>query len=199
MNTHRAAHLLWMVILSSCAPLQVSLAPEAPQEPIRLELTTKQPESPIRIELVPKDPEPAQQAMGAGARYGDESASETRTSSIDSAPTARFDQREDVALHSADRASVAISPQTVADASEPLALSDQSLAASDVQLLGSIRRALRKLDTSFYGQNVKVIVRDGMVTLRGIVADQRERQAIEAVAVRWVGLHNVVSALEVME
>src|SRR5438067_10167678 len=59
---------------------------------------------------------------------------------------------------------------------------------SDRELARQIRRALVKDKAlSTYAQNVKVIVQDGMVTLKGPVRSQEEKRVIEAKAAEVAG------------
>jgi hyperosmotically inducible periplasmic protein len=59
---------------------------------------------------------------------------------------------------------------------------------SDRQLAAQIRRAIVKdKSLSTYAHNVKIIVQNGSVTLRGPVKSDDEKQAIEAKAAQVVG------------
>jgi osmotically-inducible protein OsmY len=61
---------------------------------------------------------------------------------------------------------------------EPTAM-NQSMASRDVALVGEVRRRLvLDRDLSFAAKNVVVVVRDGVVTLRGRVHDAREHDAL---------------------
>jgi hyperosmotically inducible periplasmic protein len=60
--------------------------------------------------------------------------------------------------------------------------------SSDLQLTRQIRRALVKdKSLSTYGHNVKVITQQGMVTLRGPVRSEEEKQEIETKAAQIAG------------
>lgn len=57
---------------------------------------------------------------------------------------------------------------------------DQSQAPDELARVASLRSALMALvDLSVAGQNIKIITRDGRITLRGPVADATERARIE--------------------
>ncbi len=70
---------------------------------------------------------------------------------------------------------------------------------SDRELARQIRRALVKdKSLSTYAHNIKVIVQDGMVTLKGPVHTAQEKQAIEAKAAEVAGgADKVKSEIEV--
>jgi len=70
---------------------------------------------------------------------------------------------------------------------------------SDRELARQIRRALVKdKSLSTYAHNIKVIVQDGMVTLKGPVHTAQEKQAIEAKAAEVTGgADKVKSEIEV--
>jgi osmotically-inducible protein OsmY len=77
---------------------------------------------------------------------------------------------------------------------------DQSEAAGDRELLARIRKAVIADDSlSFTAKNVKIITRDGRVTLRGSVNNERERTTIERAAQEAAGPDRVVNQLEVSE
>lgn len=70
--------------------------------------------------------------------------------------------------------------------------------SSDRDMTQRIRRAIMKdKSISTYGHNVKVITQNGMVTLRGPVRSDEEKQAIEAKAKEVAGQDRVTSELEV--
>ena len=70
--------------------------------------------------------------------------------------------------------------------------------SSDRELARQIRRALTKdKSLSTYAHNVKVISRDGRVTLKGPVRSDEEKQAIEAKAKAVAGEGKVDDQLEV--
>ena len=70
--------------------------------------------------------------------------------------------------------------------------------STDRQLTQQIRKALVKdKSLSTYGHNVKVISQNGMVTLKGPVKSEEEKQAIEAKAAQIAGADKVTNQLEV--
>lgn len=83
-----------------------------------------------------------------------------------------------------------------ADAKTPL---DQSNASTDVKITAEIRRAImddKAMSTN--AQNCKIITDSmGVVTLRGPVATQSEKDAIESKAKAVAGVTRVVNELEV--
>ena len=75
------------------------------------------------------------------------------------------------------------------DAPTPM---DQGTSAADVRVTQSLRQALTANDKlSVNAQNVKIITRDGVVTLRGQVNDPREKAAVVAAAKRVAGVKRV--------
>jgi hyperosmotically inducible periplasmic protein len=75
---------------------------------------------------------------------------------------------------------------------------DQGNSQSDLDVTQKIRQIVMKDNSlSFTAKNVKIITRDGKVTLRGTVPTYEERLAIETAARNVVGAPNVVSELEV--
>ena len=70
--------------------------------------------------------------------------------------------------------------------------------ASDLNITRRIRRAVMKdKPLSSYAHNVKIITQEGMVTLKGPVRSEEEKQAIEAKAKEVAGGDKVSSELEV--
>lgn len=70
--------------------------------------------------------------------------------------------------------------------------------SADRQLTQQIRKALVKdKSLSTYAHNVKVISQNGMVTLKGPVKSEEEKQAIEAKAAQIAGADKVTSELAV--
>ncbi|MDB4976896.1 MAG: putative hyperosmotically inducible periplasmic protein [Myxococcaceae bacterium] len=85
-----------------------------------------------------------------------------------------------------DRADTALTPM------------DQSESEPDRELLQRIRRAVIADDSlSFTAKNVKIITRDGQVTLRGAVNNEREKTTIEKAAREAAGPKHVTNELEV--
>jgi len=81
--------------------------------------------------------------------------------------------------------------------SEPTA-DQQKENTSDRQLTAQIRRSIVKdksLSTSAH--NVKIIAQDGVVTLKGAVKSDAEKQAIESKAAQIAGEGKVTSELQV--
>jgi len=69
---------------------------------------------------------------------------------------------------------------------------------SDRDITADIRKALMdNKDMSTYAHNVKVITRNGMVTLKGPVRSEDEKKAIEAKATEIAGNGKVKSMLAV--
>jgi hyperosmotically inducible periplasmic protein len=81
--------------------------------------------------------------------------------------------------------------------SEPTA-DQQKNNPSDRELARQIRRAIVKdKSLSTYAHNIKVIAQDGMVTLKGPVNTQEEKQAIEAKASAIAGQGKITNEIEV--
>lgn len=71
---------------------------------------------------------------------------------------------------------------------------------SDLKLEKQIRREIVKdKSLSTYAHNVKVVARDGKVTLRGPVKSDEEKTAIEQKATQVAGAGNVTNELTVKE
>ena len=82
-------------------------------------------------------------------------------------------------------------------ASEPTA-DRQKENPSDRQLARQIRKALMKdKSLSTYAHNVKVITQNGMVTLKGPVKSEEEKQAVETKAAQVAGADKVTSQIQV--
>lgn len=74
----------------------------------------------------------------------------------------------------------------------------QSENTSDRDLAKQIRQTIVKDDSvSTYAHNIKVIVQNGTVTLKGPVRSDEEKQAIEAKAVAIAGAGKVKNQLEI--
>jgi sporulation protein YlmC with PRC-barrel domain len=83
------------------------------------------------------------------------------------------------------------------DASE-VTSGDQGNSKSDIDLAASIRKQIVKRDDlSVNAHNVKVIVRDGRVTLRGPVNSDDEKRAIAEIARNAAGNNNVDDRLDI--
>jgi osmotically-inducible protein OsmY len=74
---------------------------------------------------------------------------------------------------------------------------DQSNSESDVAITRHVRESIADDENmSFSARNVKVITRDGVVTLRGPVESQAEKAAVEQKAKTAPGVARVESELE---
>lgn len=74
---------------------------------------------------------------------------------------------------------------------------DQSNSEGDLKLTQSIRKALMDDDRlSFSSKNVKVITRDGHVTLRGQVPNKTERNVVREHAQKVAGMKHVTDELQ---
>ena len=70
--------------------------------------------------------------------------------------------------------------------------------AADREATQKIRQSLmRDKALSTYAHNVKIVARDGQVTLKGPVRTDAEKQAVQAKAVEVVGADHVVNELSV--
>ncbi len=103
-------------------------------------------------------------------------------------PTAKSSPRDaaNTANNAADRASGTKTPM------------DQSQSPADIKITADIRSALvgdKSMSTD--AKNCKVITEQGVVTLRGVVASQAEKDAIEAIARKVVAVLRVDNQLEV--
>jgi lipid-binding SYLF domain-containing protein len=71
---------------------------------------------------------------------------------------------------------------------------------SDLQLTASIRRSIVADDSlSTYAHNVKIVVQNGVATLKGPVRTAEEKAAIEAKAAAVVGQDHVVDQIEIAQ
>jgi hyperosmotically inducible protein len=69
---------------------------------------------------------------------------------------------------------------------------------SDTQLMAHIRREVVKdKSLSTYAHNVKIVSRQGKVTLRGPVHTDEEKQTIEQIAKKYAGDGNVTDEISV--
>jgi hyperosmotically inducible protein len=83
------------------------------------------------------------------------------------------------------------------DKSQPTA-DQQKENKSDRELASKVRRALvQDKSLSTYAHNVKVVAQDGMVTLKGPVHSDQEKQAVEAKAAEIAGADKVTNQIEV--
>jgi hyperosmotically inducible protein len=68
----------------------------------------------------------------------------------------------------------------------------------DRQMARQIRQAIvQDKSLSTYAHNIKVIVQDGAVTLKGTVRSEEEKQAIEAKATQVAGADKVTDQIEI--
>jgi hyperosmotically inducible periplasmic protein len=68
----------------------------------------------------------------------------------------------------------------------------------DREISANIRKALMdNKDLSTYAHNVKIVTRDGMVTLKGPVRSEDEKKAVEAKATEIAGAGKVKSMISV--
>ena len=74
----------------------------------------------------------------------------------------------------------------------------QSENTADRKTTQKIRQAVVKNKSlSLYAHNVKIITHNGMVTLKGPVRSEKEKNAIEKAAAQVAGKENVTSELEI--
>lgn len=126
-------------------------------------------------------------AIGACDRSSDQNSTD-RSSTPASAPVNGADA-DNTARNAADR-----------DASKKTPM-DQSNSSADIKITADIRRAIMDdKSMSINAQNCKIITdKSGVVTLRGPVASQAEKDAIESKAKAIAGVRNVVNELEVKQ
>jgi hyperosmotically inducible periplasmic protein len=81
---------------------------------------------------------------------------------------------------------------------ETLTPTDQSETAPDRELTQSVRQALMDDSSlSTNAKNIKVISRDGKVTLRGVVDSEEEKDVVMAKVQTVTGVHDCENQLEV--
>jgi len=79
-----------------------------------------------------------------------------------------------------------------------LTAEQQKMNESDREITRKIRRAVVKdKSLSMKAHNVKIIARDGMVTLKGSVKTEKEKDTIEQIAERTAGKGNITNELTV--
>jgi osmotically-inducible protein OsmY len=79
----------------------------------------------------------------------------------------------------------------------PLTPMDQGTSAADVRITKAVRETLTSDETlSIDAQNVKIITRDGVVTLRGQVKSSAEKTAVAMAAKRTAGVKRVEDQLQ---
>jgi osmotically-inducible protein OsmY len=75
----------------------------------------------------------------------------------------------------------------------------QNMTKADLDLLQKIRQSVTADKTlSTYAHNVKIVVQEGNVTLRGPVRTQAEREAVEQKAVAIAGASHVTNQLDLV-
>lgn len=80
---------------------------------------------------------------------------------------------------------------------EPTA-DDQGQSSTDIEMTRKIRQAIMDDDSlSTYAKNIKIITKDGMVTLKGPVRSLEERTSIEAKAAAIAGTGKITNQIEV--
>jgi SH3 domain-containing YSC84-like protein 1 len=112
--------------------------------------------------------------------------SDQPTTAAATAPTNAAPDADDTAKNQSDQAASA----TTAD--------QQRNGKTDLQLTASIRRSIvADGSLSTYAHNVKIVVQNGVATLKGPVRTQDEKAAIEAKAAAVVGQDHVVDHMEI--
>ena len=100
-----------------------------------------------------------------------------------------------LALGACRRDETADTTQTTSGTVTPV---DQKNDQADIDLTASIRKTLvADRDLSMNAKNVKIISRDGNVTLRGLVQSEAERARVQEEAVDIAGVRNVDNQLDV--
>ena len=75
---------------------------------------------------------------------------------------------------------------------------EQGQSAADIDMTRKIRRAIIEDDSlSTYAKNIKIITKDGVVTLRGPVRSEQEKSIIEAKAAAVAGSGKIKNEIEV--
>jgi osmotically-inducible protein OsmY len=88
--------------------------------------------------------------------------------------------------------------RNVRDRGESVTPTDQSNSAADIETTAKIRKAIVDDDQlSSNAHNVKIVTRDGAVTLRGPVKSAAEKSAIAAKAQQVAGVKRVDNQLEI--
>lgn len=125
----------------------------------------------------------------------DEAGPRARSSGAERRAEARAERRADVARDRDDDAE----ERTVADSDAPTAM-DQSESAEDLEITRQIRAAVvRDSSLSFGARNVTIITSGAVVTLRGDVSSNEEREAIDRHAHEAPGVSRVDNMLVVTE
>lgn len=75
---------------------------------------------------------------------------------------------------------------------------DQGMSEEDIAITQAVRKAVvAHKGLSINAQNVKIIAKDGVVTLRGPVESESERSTIIAMAEKVPEVHTVINKLEI--
>jgi hyperosmotically inducible periplasmic protein len=75
---------------------------------------------------------------------------------------------------------------------------EQGQSPADIDMTQKIRRAIMEDDSlSTYAKNVKIITKDGMVTLKGPVRSEQEKAAVEQKASTVAGMGKIKNEMEV--
>lgn len=83
-------------------------------------------------------------------------------------------------------------------ANQEMTADQQGQSKADLKMSQDIRRAVVKDKAlSQYAHNVKIITRDGKVTLKGPVKSEKEKHAVGKIAARVAGSDRVTNELEV--
>jgi len=110
----------------------------------------------------------------------------TRGSSAADAEKGVAPDADDTGVNVRDRGTGTLTPE------------EQGGEAADVKITAAIRRAIVKDDSlSLNAHNVKIITRDGLVTLRGPVKSAAERTKIAHLAEKAAGVKRVDDQLEI--
>jgi hyperosmotically inducible periplasmic protein len=82
--------------------------------------------------------------------------------------------------------------------SKEMTADQQGQSKADLKLTQDIRKAIIKdKSLSQYAHNVKIITRDGAVTLKGPVRSEKEKKAVEKAAVAVAGKGKITNELEI--
>jgi len=126
---------------------------------------------------------------GHMASAGAELPADKQTHPSGQVPAAAYGvEADNTRVNERDRESSALTPM------------DQGENEKDRDMTQAIRKAVIADDSlSFTAKNVKIITRDGLVTLRGAVNNAREKATLERTALSLAGPKRVVNELEVSE
>ncbi len=115
----------------------------------------------------------------------------------DSAPKVTADDR--AAENRAAEKKVAADNTAMNDRDRPTTTAQNAgMGTSDVDIMASIRkRVVDDGSLSTNAHNVKIVAKDGIVTLIGPVGSAAERDAIATIAIDVVGAKNVVNQIEI--